>query len=256
MDKYVININKKNMLINKMKNKNVKKGGSSISDNISKLVKPDTYIALSKQAQNKVKGGSISSDQVTSLVTPNTYKMLSAQNKIKGGSISSDRVTSLITQNTYDMLSNETQSALDGGSSKKCNTCNKKKCDCKNKVVKNKRILIKKGGMPTVNSGNKNIKHISELFDETYYKINNKSGGTADKTIGLDYSGIKSTINEPKLYSRGLSPITTKILANNAYQSPPAMIKETQYGSIYDGKDNKFSYNQIKETKTGGKKKK
>lgn len=181
---------------------NKKKGGSIVSDRITNMVSPETYIRMNKEAQNLIGG----------------------KKKKKGGSIASDKVVNLITPETYVKLDRETQN-LTGG---KKLSCREKKCTCK------------KGG-------NGNVKHIRELFEETNYKLNNRVGGKkggSKTTIGLDYSGLKSLGLPTPSASHQVSPISNEIQANYQYSTQPNMVKVTEYGSVYDGKNNKFSYNQ------------
>lgn len=185
----------------------VKKGGSTASDRISNMVTSETYSRMDKEAQNIVGG----------------KKRCSCKNKCnckKGGSIASDKVVNLITPETYVKLDREAQN-LTGG--KKKSSC-VSRCNCK------------KGG-------NGNVKHIRELFEGTNYKLNNRMGGSKTN-VGLDYSGLKSLGLPTPSVSREVSPISNEIQANYQYTAQPNMVKVTEYGSVYDGKNNKFSYNQ------------
>lgn len=226
-----------------MMNCKKKYGGSIASDRINSMVTPETYINMNRQAQNLIGGKN----------TTNHKQKI-------GGSIASDKVVNIITPETFVRINRETQN-LTGG-----------KCSCKNKCS------CKKGG--NVSS----IKHIRELFDQNNYKINNRIGGqkkvsfkkgdsksnkpavkngskiTGQKKggskqnleVGLDYSDIKLLGRPTPNVSREISPISNQIMADYQYGVQPSMNKVTEYGSVYDGKNNKFSYNQ---NLTGGKRK-
>lgn len=56
-----------------------------------------------------------------------------------------------------------------------------------------------------------------------------------------NHSSIKSTGAVDQVMSKGVNPVTSKLLANDAYQSTPTMQKVIKYGSV-DPAGNTFNY--------------